>query len=113
MSPRIQGVLGLLGVCATIISLPGIPARDHIGQNAVTCIRDLHASSWEIQRESRRQTSEQYSLLRKPSYTLFTPHPPKFCINDCFQMLLRAFETCLQKYGEHTLCSRLLLHWII
>ena len=73
MSPRIQGVLGLLGVCATIINLPGITARDHIGQNAVTCIRDLHASSWEIQRESRQQTSEQFSIFETLIHSV---HPP-------------------------------------
>ena len=77
MSPRIQGVLGLLGFCATIISLPGIPARDHIGQNAAAGIRDLHALSWEIQRESRRQTSEQFSIFETFVLSVY-PVPPNF-----------------------------------
>ena len=77
MSPRIQGVLGLLGVCVTINKLPGIPARDldHIEQNAATCIRDLHASSCEIQRESRRQTSEQFSIFETLIHSVH-PVPP-------------------------------------
>ena len=79
MSPRIQGVLRLLGVCATIINLPRIPALDldHIGQNAGTCIRDLHASSCEIQRESRRQTSEQFSIFETLIHSVH-PVPPNF-----------------------------------